>query len=65
MSNDEIEEEARKILRESLEMSDRGPVMDIDEGCVRCGDDAIWYDPVSGDCYCEEHAREFFRERHG
>lgn len=62
--NDEIQEEAQEIIRESLEMSDRGPVMDIDEDCVRCGDEAVWCDPVSDNCYCGEHSKEFFRERH-
>lgn len=61
---DEVDEQARKIAEESIEMGDRGPVEPVDGECVRCGDDATWQDPINGDLYCEEHATEYFRERH-
>lgn len=65
--NDEwdVDEEAQKIARESLEMGDRGPVESVDGECSRCDRDATWQDPVHGHLFCEEHATEHFRERHG
>ncbi len=65
MTDEEVETEAAKIVRESLEMDDKGPVETVDGECSRCDRDATWQDPVHGHLFCEEHAKEFFRERHG
>lgn len=64
MTDEEVEEEARKIVEESLEMGDRGPVESVDGECSRCDRDATWRDPVSKEAFCEEHATEYFEERH-
>lgn len=65
MSDSEVEAEAREIVKESLEMGDFGPITSVDGECSRCGDDAVWRDPETGDLLCEEHAKELFTERHG
>lgn len=62
---DDAGEEAKKIVEESLELGDRGLVTSVDGDCTVCGDEATWQDPIEGDLYCEEHAKEFFEERHG
>lgn len=47
---------------EVLMMGDGG---DHAEGeCVECGEEAVWTDPIYGDEYCSEHAKEHFTERH-
>lgn len=61
----DVDEEAKEIVRESLEMGDRGPVSSVDGDCARCGGDATWRDPETGELLCEEHAKERFTERHG
>jgi hypothetical protein len=61
---DSADEEAKKIIEDSIEMGDRGPVESIEGDCTVCGDDATWQDPISGDLYCEEHATEHFEGRH-
>lgn len=60
----DIDEEAREIVEESLELGDHGPVESVDGECSRCNRDATWQDYVEGDLYCEEHATEHFEERH-
>jgi len=65
MDDEEVEAEAAKIVRESLEMEDRGPVETVDGECSRCERDATWQDPINEKLFCEEHATEHFRERHG
>lgn len=62
---DDADEEAKKIVEESLAMGDRGPVESVDGECSRCERDATWQDPINGDLFCEEHATEHFEERHG
>lgn len=61
----DVEEEAEKIVRESLEMGDAGPIKDINGKCVECGDIATWQSPITGDYYCNHHASERSAERHG
>lgn len=61
----DIEKEAKEIVRESLEMGDKGPITSVEGECERCGDDAVRRDPVTDELLCEEHSKEFFRERHG
>lgn len=64
-SEDEIEKQAKEIVAESLEMGDKGPITSIDGDCDRCGDDAVWRDPLTDELLCETHAKSHFRERHG
>lgn len=64
LSEEEVEEMARGIVRESAEVGDYGPLKEIDGECVVCGADATWQSP-SDEYYCQKHAREHFRERHG
>ncbi|MDT3434252.1 hypothetical protein [Haloarcula sp. 1CSR25-25] len=59
-----VDEEAKEIIRESLEMGDRGPISSVNGECARCDDDATWQDPETGELLCEKHAKERFTERH-
>jgi hypothetical protein len=59
------DEEVKRILEESLKNGDFGLLRSVEGECVRCGEEAVWCSPISGDCYCEQHAKEFFTERHG
>jgi len=61
----DVDEAAQNIVEESLEMGDFGQVSSVDGDCVRCGDEAVWRDPETGDLLCESHAKELFTERHG
>lgn len=65
MTDDDTENEARKIAEESMEMDDYGPVTSVDGKCSRCDKDAVWRDPTNDEPFCENHAKEFFTERHG
>lgn len=69
MTNDDsdefdVDEKAREIAEESVEMGDRGAQSPTEgQKCERCDRDAV---AGPGDKWlCEEHQREFFRERHG
>lgn len=64
-SDEEVETEAKWIMEKSLGMDDQGPIKSVDGECVRCSGEAVWRDPVSDSRFCEKHAKEFFRERHG
>ena len=61
---DDVDKEARKIVKESLELEDHGPSEAVDDGCTRCGDDATGQDQIGSGLYYEEHATEHFTERH-
>jgi hypothetical protein len=60
----DVDEEARKIIEESAEMGDRG-AQPPPEGqkCARCDRDAVR--GPGEEWLCEDHQKEFFRERHG
>ena len=62
---DDQTEVAMEILIESLRNRDFGLLKEVDAACVECADDAVWCSPVSDECYCEQHVKEFFRRRHG
>ncbi|MDT3434258.1 hypothetical protein [Haloarcula sp. 1CSR25-25] len=60
----DVDEEAREIIKQSVEMGDPGAKSPPEgQTCARCEKDAV---PGPGDEWlCEEHQREFFEERHG
>ncbi|MDJ1431154.1 hypothetical protein [Halostagnicola sp. A-GB9-2] len=64
MTDEEVETEAEKIVRESLEMGDTGPITAVDGTCTICGDDAVWQDPETDEYLCGKHAKERFTDRH-
>jgi hypothetical protein len=66
MEDEDIDAEAEKIVRESLEMGDKG-ITDPPEGqtCARCGRDAIRQEPETDEWLCDKHSKERFQERHG
>ena len=61
----DIEQVAMEIVKESLELGDKGPITSVEGECIECGDTAVWESPITGEKYCEYHAREHFTERHG
>lgn len=64
MTDGEVEEEVREIVKESIEMGDYDILQGVDGQCSRCDREAVWRDPVSEKQFCEEHAKEYFRDRH-
>ena len=64
LDNFDVDEKAREIAEESVEMGDRGAESPPEgQKCERCDRDAV---AGPGDKWlCEEHQREFYRERHG
>jgi len=61
----DVEEEARKVIEESLEMGDYCPVMGVEEDCAICGEPAIRREPETDEWLCDKHSKDRFRERHG
>lgn len=61
----DVDEEARKIVEESLKMGDKGadPPPEAQK-CERCDRDAVSGPPLDG-WLCRKHQKEFFSERHG
>lgn len=59
----DVDEEARKIIEESVKMGDKGAKSPPEEQkCARCDRNAV---AGPGDEWlCERHQREFFEERH-
>ncbi|MFA9517304.1 hypothetical protein ACERIT_08820 [Halopenitus sp. H-Gu1] len=63
--DEDVGEEARKIIEESAEMGDRGAESPPEgQKCERCDRDAVAGPPLDG-WLCREHQKEFFEERHG
>lgn len=65
LTDEEVEEEAKRIVRESMEMDDYGPITSIEGECDWCKDDAVFRDPEMDKQFCETHAKDWFSERHG
>lgn len=65
MDDEDVEEEARKIIEESAEMGDNmADPPPEGQKCERCDRDAVSGPPLDG-WLCRKHQQGFFKERHG